>query len=84
MIELVNDIPELSKRIYTGQWKDGMKDSQGTYVFYDQFGNIKYKYIGGFKEGRFFGKGTHYTYDRNGNITKTQSGWWDDKFLGEK
>ena len=38
----------VNKDIYSGQWKNGKKDGQGTYIF-DSTGM---KYVGTFKSGK--------------------------------
>eukprot|EP01048_Picozoa_sp_COSAG05_P010877 COSAG05_NODE_985_length_6290_cov_2.922953_1_plen_729_part_00 len=61
---------------YSGEWKDGLYDGQGTFVYPDGLGT----YTGGWKAGERHGEGT-LTYARSGN---TFSGTWvEGKRCGE-
>ena len=56
---------------YVGEWKDGKRNGQGTFIFPDGE-----KYVGEYKDGKYNGKGVFFKV--NGEI---QSGtWFNDSF----
>jgi len=61
-------------RKYTGQWKNDVRDGQGTLSFPDGK-----KYVGQFKDNKQHGNGTLY----NGEGKVIREGMWEnDKFIG--
>lgn len=60
---------------YVGNWKNGIREGQGTFYFKDGR-----KYIGNWKVGKYNGQGTYYL--ANGNI-EYKGNYKDDKRNGE-
>ena len=50
---------------YVGEFKDGNRNGQGTYIFQDGKKFNGDKYVGEFKDGKFHGRGTYYYLSEN-------------------
>ena len=64
---------------YVGEWKDGLPNGQGTYLY-----SLPYtfaseaKYVGEFRDSKFHGQGTYTTFDGNTYV----GGWRDGQRYG--
>ncbi len=67
----------VNKDIYSGQWKNGKKDGQGTYIFND----TGMKYVGNFKGGKLvhgkwiYPNGSYFEGSFDNNKPKGQGMW---------